>query len=78
MLAPTLFRCTENAEQLARRMTAGCSFPFRLRLTCLRPCGSLLDGDGTVSAAAIEWQSDAAALGASSTFGANVVQVMTA
>ena len=75
MSAPTLFRCSKDAEQLARRMTVGAAFSFRYHW---RPCGSRLDGDGTVSAAAIEWQSDAAVMGASSTFGVDVVMVMVA
>lgn len=59
-----------SVERLAKRMLNGVALPFR---SYRRACGSGLNGDGTVSAAAIQWTSDVASLGASATFGADVV-----
>jgi hypothetical protein len=59
-----------TTELLARRMLDGATLPFR---QYWRACGSLLNGDGTVSAAVAQQTSNGAVFGASATFGADVV-----
>jgi hypothetical protein len=54
----------------------GPTIPFKYRYAALRPCSSALNGDVAVVAEAAQFQTDNAALGASSTFGCNAAMVM--
>jgi hypothetical protein len=72
-------RCAEGTEELSRLFRDGVALPFRRYLASLRACEAALSGGGTVSAAAAQWQtSDAAAFGASATFGCNAAMMMVA
>jgi hypothetical protein len=73
-------RCEMNndVERLAKQMTHGVTYPWRYCYAGLRPCSAPLHASGTVTASAVEWQTDAAAFGAIAGLGANVSQIMVA
>ena len=59
----------EATDRLALEMLNGIAVPFR---TFWRACSALLDGNGTISAAALQQVCDAAIFDASTTCGADV------
>jgi hypothetical protein len=72
-------RCPQGTEELSQLFRGGVALPFRHYLASLRACEAALAGDGTITAAAAQWQaSDAAALDVMAGLGASASMMMAA